>query len=213
MQNLINGSCSSQLPLKFMLHARNISSVWIVPSYWVSLRMKSGAKIQLSAHGLLEALPKPGDKPWIFIRYYADWNTILYVQLGKFLNRVGHLTARKCDDLINRPTITQAASWRFFVQGKQTTKSIGSHFHSGIGKGYNNPVGLWCSVLTCWQVKHLRDKICNIAFHTIRLIVFTQIALHLCIDGMYSVFATMSFTQIFFFQLVVVWYTNTILKT
>jgi hypothetical protein len=31
---------------------------------------------------------------------------------------------------------------------------ISSHFHSGIFKGCNSPVGLWCSAFTIWQVSH-----------------------------------------------------------
>ena len=43
--------------------------------------------------------------------------------------------------------------------GKPVIKSIliVSHFHSGMGSGYNNPVGCWCSALTCWHSRQ-RDK-------------------------------------------------------
>ena len=79
------------------------------------------------------------------IYYWAYWS-ILYVDF----------TGRKWVDLVNLSTITHMKLYPFCVLGNPSTKSIVmcSHFHSGINKGFNNPDGLWCSILTCWQVRH-----------------------------------------------------------
>ena len=67
------------------------------------------------------------------------------------------LTGRKCADLVNQSIITQIESKPRVHLGNPTTKSMVmcSHFYTEIGRLCNKPVGLWCSILTYWQVKHL----------------------------------------------------------
>ena len=47
-------------------------------------------------------------------------------------------------------TMIESCCLKFF--GRPIIKSIliVSHFNSGMGIGCNNPVGCWCSALTCW---------------------------------------------------------------
>ena len=62
----------------------------------------------------------------------------------------------KCANFVSRSIITQTASFTCYIFSNFTTKSIVmcSHFHSGISKDYNNPVGCLCPALIYWQVKH-----------------------------------------------------------
>ena len=66
------------------------------------------------------------------------------------------LTGRKYADFVNLSTITHMESYPLCVLGNPTIKSIAirSHFHSGNGISYNNPVDFWCSIFTYWQVRH-----------------------------------------------------------
>ena len=66
-------------------------------------------------------------------------------------------TKMKCVDLLNLSTTTMIESCCFCVFGKPMMKSrdMISHFHWGIGRGYNKLAVCPCSVLTCCHSMHL----------------------------------------------------------
>ena len=66
-------------------------------------------------------------------------------------------TGIKWDALLNLSTTTIIESFKFWFLGSPVTKSrlIISHFQLGMGNGWSNPAGCWCSILTYWHSKHL----------------------------------------------------------
>ncbi|KAJ0555846.1 hypothetical protein HanIR_Chr07g0306861 [Helianthus annuus] len=85
---------------------------------------------------------------------------------ASFENLLVSLIARKCADLVKPSTITQMVSFPLWDLGKPVTKSmeICSHFHVSISGCCSNPDGLWYSILTLAQVKHLLTYFAMIAF-------------------------------------------------
>jgi hypothetical protein len=57
-------------------------------------------------------------------------------------------TGMKWASLLNLSTTTMMASFCLVVLGSPVIKSMEmvSHFHYGIGRGCNSPVGCWCSI-------------------------------------------------------------------
>ena len=56
-------------------------------------------------------------------------------------------------NFLNLSTTTMIVSLCLVDVGNLVMKSMEmvSHFHYKIGRGCNNPVGCWCSSLTCWH--------------------------------------------------------------
>ena len=69
-------------------------------------------------------------------------------------------------DLVRQSTTTYKESFHWRVLGNPETKSIVtcSNFYSGISKGCKVPVGLWCSALICWQVRHFSTNLMTSLF-------------------------------------------------
>jgi hypothetical protein len=67
------------------------------------------------------------------------------------------LIGMKWADLLNLSITTIMASFCLVDVGNPVMKSMEmvSHFHSGMGKGCNNPVGCQCFALTCCHSMHL----------------------------------------------------------
>ena len=67
------------------------------------------------------------------------------------------LTGMKWEDFLNLSTTTMMASFCLVKVGNPVMKSMEmvSHFHYGIGRGCNDPVGCRCSAFTCWHSIHL----------------------------------------------------------
>jgi hypothetical protein len=65
-------------------------------------------------------------------------------------------TGMKCVTFVRRPTITYTESLPLGVLGSPLTKSMlmSSHFHSGMGSGWSNPLDFLCSILTRWHMSH-----------------------------------------------------------
>jgi hypothetical protein len=77
--------------------------------------------------------------------------------LAMYISLQVDLTGIKRADLLNLSTTTMMASFYLVDVGNPVMKSMEmvSHFHSGIGRGCNNPVGCRCSTFTCWHSMHL----------------------------------------------------------
>jgi hypothetical protein len=82
--------------------------------------------------------------------YSMQLQNVVNVQLRSLsLPYVVH-TEMKCATLVRRPTITHIESLPLGVLGSPLMKSIlmSSHFHSGMGNDWSNPLGFWCYALT-----------------------------------------------------------------
>jgi hypothetical protein len=75
-------------------------------------------------------------------------------------------TGMKCVTLVRRSTITHIESLPLGVLGSPLMKSIliSSHLHSGMGNGWSNPLGFWCSALTHWHTSHCATNLAASTF-------------------------------------------------
>jgi hypothetical protein len=141
----------------------------------IGLCLKSNSKRKHCAQRVMQTPPKFGHKPTIPIRSNRFWHAMKPQHfIYKWTNSSAELDVfigMKCADLVSQSTTNRIASLPRGVWGKPTVKSvvICSHFHSGISRGFNKPIGLLCSTFTYWQiakdVKYLVMSTLNLDHH------------------------------------------------
>ena len=140
------------LPLGWFVHYIHAKHVLKHLIYFlcfpIDLRMVGGAKVHLCTQICKNTLPKIGSKLGILVRNYCLMKSMqsenfLHENICNGIGFICGLTSIKCDGFVNLSTTTMMESSCLIVIGNHVIKSMEmtSHFHFGIGKGCNKPVG------------------------------------------------------------------------